>query len=269
MRQTYRPLTFFSLSLLIPWLLWFTAAYISHHQPSKTMLYIQTGLSIIGLVSPMLLALWLLRSNPGLRADAANRLLKLGGFPKRYLLCTLLLLPFTLILAQFISLLFGHSMAQFHISGNPSFSSAMVSPWFLLISAAIIEELAWHSYGTDALLSRFSMFTASMIFTVYWALWHLPLAFIQGYYHSQVVAEGALYTANFVFSMIVFVLLSNWLYLKSGRSILIAVLFHLSANLGNEIFATHPDSKIIQTGLLIIFIFWIIIKDKALFFSKP
>ena len=217
----------------------------------------------------MLLALWLLRSNPGLRADAANRLLKLGGFPKRYLLCTLLLLLFTLILAQFISLLFGHSMAQFHISGNPSFSSAMVSPWFLLTSAAIIEELAWHSYGTDALLSRFSMFTASMIFTVYWALWHLPLAFIQGYYHSQVVAEGALYTANFVFSMIVFVLLSNWLYLKSGRSILIAVLFHLSANLGNEIFATHPDSKIIQTGLLIIFIFWIIIKDKALFFSKP
>ena len=269
MRQTYRPLTFFSLSLLIPWLLWFTAAYISHHQPSKTMLYIQTGLSIIGLVSPMLLALWLLRSNPGLRADAANRLLKLGGFPKRYLLCTRLLLPFTLILAQFISPLFGHSMAQFHISGNPSFSSAMVSPWFLLISAAIIEELAWHSYGTDALLSRFSMFTASMIFTVYWALWHLPLAFIQGYYHSQVVAEGALYTANFVFSMIVFVLLSNWLYLKSGRSILIAVLFHLSANLGNEIFATHPDSKIIQTGLLLIFIFWIIIKDKTLFFSKP
>ena len=107
------------------------------------------------------------------------------------------------------------------------------------------------------------MFTASMIFTVYWALWHLPLAFIQGYYHSQVVAEGALYTANFVFSMIVFVLLSNWLYLKS------AVLFPLSANLGNEIFATHPDSKIIQTGLLLIFIFWIIIKDKALFFSKP
>ena len=83
------------------------------------------------------------------------------------------------------------------------------------------------------------------------------------------VAEGALYTANFVVSMIVFVLLSNWLYLKSDRSILIAVLFHLSTNLGNEIFATHPDSKIIQTGLLLIFILWIISKDKALFFRKP
>lgn len=69
--------------------------------------------------------------------------------------------------------------------------------------------------------------------------------------------------------MIEFVLLSNWLYLKSDRSILIAVLFHLSTNLGDEIFATHPDSKIIQTGLLLIFILWIISKDKALFFRKP
>ena len=181
MRPTYRPLTFFSLSLLIPWLLWFTAAYISHHHAIYTnrLRHRRTdNANVDGIMAA-------LRSNPNLRADAANRLLKLGGFPKRYLLCTLLLLPFTLILAQFISLLFGHSMAQFHISGNPSFSSAMVSPWFLLIFAAIIEELAWHSYGTDALLSRFSMFTASMIFTVYWALWHLPLAFIQGYYHTR------------------------------------------------------------------------------------
>lgn len=59
MRPTYRPLTFFSLSLLIPWLLWFTAAYISHHQPSKAMLYIQIGLGIAGLITPMLMALWL------------------------------------------------------------------------------------------------------------------------------------------------------------------------------------------------------------------
>ena len=93
--------------------------------------------------------------------------------------------------------------------------------------------------------------------------------FYSGLLPHQVVAEGALYTANFVFSMIEFVLLSNWLYLKSDRSILIAVLFHLSTNLGDEIFATHPDSKIIQTGLLLIFILWIISKDKALFFRKP
>ena len=265
----YRPARFFILCMLIPWPLWFAAAYISHQNPSPAMLQAEAALGIAGLVTPALITAGMVLPNPQLRADMAARLLRINGFPKRYLFAALLLLPVSLVLAQLLSLLFGHSLSQFHISGHPSFSSAVLSPWFVLTFAAAVEELAWHGYGTDALLSRLNLFAASLLFTVYWALWHLPLGFIQGYYHSEVLAEGPLYTANFVFSMIVFVLLSNWLYLKSGRSILIAVLFHLSANLGNEIFATHPDSKIIQTGLLLIFIFWIIIKDKALFFSKP
>ena len=98
------------------------------------------------------------------------------------------------------------------------------------------------------------------------------VAFAAGVYprllHSEVVAEGALYTANFVVSMVVFVLLGNWLYMKSGRSILIAVLFHVSANFGNEIFATHPDSKVIQTMLLLLFTLWLLRRERKLFFSQ-
>jgi len=76
------------------------------------------------------------------------------------------------------------------ISGDPSFSSGMlVSAWFLIMFAPVVEELAWHSYGTDALRQRFSLFTTSMIFAVYWVLWHLPLGFVKGYYQNQVVVE--------------------------------------------------------------------------------
>ena len=57
----------------------------------------------------------------------------------------------------------------------------------------------------------------------------------------------------------------NWLYLKNARNIWIAVVFHLCANLGNEIFVTHPDSKIIQTGLFILILVWLIGKEKTLF----
>lgn len=134
---------------------------------------------------------------------------------------------------------------------------------------AVLEELAWHSYGTDALLSRFSLFAASLVFTVYWALWHVPLGLVKGYYHRELVAQGWLYTANFVASMVVFVLLMNWLYLKSGRSIMVALLFHLAANLGNEIFQTHPDSKVIQTGILLLWTAWVLWKERALFFRRP
>lgn len=48
-----------------------------------------------------------------------------------------------------------------------------------------------------------------MIFGVYWVVWHLPLAFVKGYYHSHVVAEGALASINYAASIFLFVLIMN------------------------------------------------------------
>ncbi len=63
-----------------------------------------------------------------------------------------------MVMAQLISLLFGHSISQFYISGSPSFTSAVFSPWFILLFAPIVEELAWHTYGTDTLRRKFNLF---------------------------------------------------------------------------------------------------------------
>ena len=108
-----------------------------------------------------------------------------------------------------------------------------------------------------------------MIFALYWTVWHLPLATIKGYYQSNLVTEGGIYALNFALSLFVFVLLMNWLYYKTGRSVLIAILFHLSANIANEMFATHPDSKVIQTGILLLITLIVLIREKGLFFSSP
>lgn len=264
----YRPLFFFSVSLLVPWALWFFAAYISHLPNAEDHAWAQASLSLLGLFAPAALAAWLLAQQPLLWADARARLWRLRGVPLRYL-AVATLLPFAaLVAAQCLSVLLGYDWSQFYISGRPSFSSALLSPWLMLVLAAVVEELAWHSYGTDALTARMSLFAASMLFTVYWALWHLPLAFVKGYYHSELVQEGALATANFVMSMVVFVLLMNWVYAKSGRSIAVAALFHLCANVGNEIFATHPVSKLIQTALLAGVTAWLLWRDRALFWDK-
>ena len=174
----------------------------------------------------------------------------------------------SIIVARLISLLFGHSIDQFYISGSPSFTSALLSPWFILLFAPVVEELAWHTYGTDALRQRFNLFTTCMIFSLYWAFWHLPLSFIDGYYHSNVVEEGFLYSLNYVFSLFVFVILMNWLYYKTNRNIFITIIFHCSANVTNEIFATHPDSKVIQTVLLLIITIVLLLKEKEMFFRK-
>ena len=264
-----RPVFFYGLSMLIPWALWFAAAYISH-LPEKNNLLIssQGALAITGLLAPVLIAAYLFFSDQELYHDLKMRFVRQKGYSPVYTILAFSLIFFSLVAAQFISLLFGHDIGQFYISGSPGFTSAVFSPWFILIFAPVAEELAWHSYGTDTLRRRFNLFKTSMIFALYWVFWHFPLSFIDGYYHSNLVAEGLLYSLNFVFSLFVFVIIMNWLYYKTNRNILVTIIFHCSANISNEMFATHPDSKVIQTVLLLIVAIIILIKEKELFFRK-
>lgn len=263
-----KPFFFYGFSLLIPWSLWFTAGYISNLPYTSTKLLVLQGtLGLLGLVSPVFVAAYLFLRNKDLFSDLKNRSFSLKGYNPLYLLFAFLLIFASMILAQLISVLFGYSLEQFHISGNPSFNSALFSPWFILSFAPVVEELAWHSYGTDTLRRKFNLFNTSIIFALYWTIWHLPLSFLKGYYHSNVVAEGWIYSLNFVFSLFVFVLLMNWLYYKTNRNLLITIIFHLSANFSNELFATHPMSKVIQTGILLIVAIIVIIKEKELFFK--
>lgn len=267
MKKYNKPFLFFGLSLLIPWVLWFTVAYLSH-KADNNYLVLQGILELTGLLAPALVAAYLFLSDKDLLADLKKRFFGTPISTGKYLWITLLLPPLSIVLAQLLSLCFGHSIDQFYISGKPSFTSQPFSPWFLLAFAPIAEELAWHSYGTDALRQRFSLFKTSVLFAIYWGFWHLPLFFVKGYYQSDVQAEGLIYTLNFIISLFVFVIIMNWLYFKTNRNVMIAILFHLVANISNEIFATHPDSKIIQSTIFLIICTYLLIKDKKLFFEK-
>ena len=223
-----RPFFFYGMSLFLPWSFWFIAAYISHLPNQNEYIIWQGILSILGLITPMLTAAYLFISKPVLFNDLKNRFLGFKHIRTRYLFLSVFMTFTALIVAQLFSVFIGHDLSQFYISGKASFDSALFSPWFLLAFAAFAEELAWHSYGTDALCSKMNLFNASLVFSLYWAFWHLPLAFIKGYYHSYLIVQGWQYTLNFIVSMIIFVILMNWLYFKTGRSIMIAVLFHMT-----------------------------------------
>src|SRR5699024_11630192 len=178
------------------------------------------------------------------------------AWPKRaplfHVVCAFLLLPASLLLAQAISLLGGYDADQFLLRDGYTFSAGLMAVWVTLLGAAVVEELAWHSYGTDTLLRRMSVFTASMVFTVIWVLWHLPLSFIDGYYHNEVVKSGVLHTLNFPASMIAFVILMNWLYFRCGRCILITIIFYISANFYAEMILTATDTDVSQTALFLL-----------------
>ena len=108
-----------------------------------------------------------------------------------------------------------------------------------------------------------------MVFAVYWVVWHVPLSSINGYYQSNVMLSGWIYSLNFVLSLFPFVVLMNWLYLRTGRNVCVAVVFHTTAVAFNEAFQTHPDSKVIQTGLLLLLTSVVLWRERVLFFQKP
>ena len=266
-----RPVAFYLLATVIPWAFWFAAAYLSNLAEQTAAVQLWTAvLGLAGLAAPVLVVIGLVRNRPELTADIRRRLIWPRGMRQGYYLTGALgLLLASLLAAQAISLLFGYSADQFLLRDGFTFSAGLLPVWATLLGAAVLEEVAWHSYGTDALVARMRVFSASMLFTVIWAVWHLPLAFINGYYHNEVVETGWLHTLNFPLSMVAFVLIMNWLYFRTGRSILIAVVFHATANVVNEVFMTHPDTKIIQTALLLVVAAVLVIRDRKLFFTHP
>jgi CAAX protease family protein len=262
------PAIFYSLSTAIPWAFWFAAAYVSHITPMNQVLAATVSfLLVVGLLAPALIAFWMMWPDPDLRNDLRRRMFSLKAIRPIYLLLTCFLMLGSILIAQAISLLFGHSADQFNFSGK-SFSAGVFSGWFLIFLAPLIEELAWHSYGTDCLRRRMNLFNTSLLFAVYWALWHVPLSFVKDYYHSNVAQAGILYSLNFALSLVPFVILMNWLYYKTHRNILVAITFHITAGFFNELFSTHPDSKVIQTALLLILSVVLIINERNFFFRR-
>jgi membrane protease YdiL (CAAX protease family) len=267
-KKYQHPVLFYVLSTLLPWTCWFIAGHISHITPtSNTLVFAASSFAALGLISPNIVAFFLIFPDHELRRDLFGRIFNFKGVKVEYWLMACFFMMASILLAQLISLPFGYSASQFKLAESFSFTSGIFPVWFLLIAAPFLEELAWHSYGTDCLRSRFNLFSTSILFAVYWGIWHFPLSSIKNYYHSNLVESGLIYSVNFLVSIIPFVLIMNWLYYKSNRNIWVAVIFHITAGYFNEIFQTHPMSKVIQTVLLLVFSILLILKEKDFFFN--
>lgn len=60
----------------------------------------------------------------------------------------------------------------------------------------------------------------------------------------------------------------KWPCYSATRNILGAMVFHITAVYFNEVFATHPDSKIIQTLYLLVLASVLVMRDKEFFFER-
>lgn len=265
-----RPLLFYTLATGIPWGLWFTAGHLSQRPDATTATWVAVGvLGLGGLLAPLAVAWALVRPDPALRADVLRRLVNVRDVPAWAWAVAVFGLPLALLVATAISIPLGYPPDQFLLRGGVSFTAGLIPAWLTLMLAPVVEELAWHSYGTDALASRWSVLTSSLVFGLIWFFWHVPLGTIEGYYQNEVVETGLLASVNFGVSVFPFIVLMNWVYFRSGRNVPVTIVFHLAANIGNELFLTHPDTKVIQTAILLVACGLVVWHDRDLFLTRP
>lgn len=257
----YRPVLFFSLAYLFTWVFWIPAIFAGEE--------IGALLMVIGLIAPAAVStLFVLFSgSAALKQDLKN---KLVGFTRvRWANVFLAVGVFALIVvcSILLSLLFGQKPDQFSFTEDFSFTGVGIgSALITILLASVIEEVGWKGYCEDSIGSYMNWFWESLIFGAVWSFWHFPLLFIRGTYQAGLMVNP-LYVINFFVSGIPLGFIITWVYLASDRSILACMIFHLFVNFMQEKIAMTPETKCVETLVVIAATAVIVLMNKDMFFE--
>jgi len=122
----------------------------------------------------------------------------------------------------------------------------------VLVFGPIPEELGWRGYALDGLQARYSALVASLILGCVWALWHLPLFFMQGTFQSGQIGLGLTGFIAYNASIIASAVLYTWVYNNARRSTLSAILLHFVVNLSGEVMNLSPEARVMQSMLFVL-----------------
>lgn len=234
---------FYLTAFIYSWAVWAAAIFIRpENVPPNTLVSLGGAGTIVALIVTLIFLY-----NKTDRAAYTRRLISGGRIP--LWIFASLLLPFAV---NIISNGFSLNISREFLAAGPLYAV------FILLFGPVPEELAWRGIAFDALSER-SYYKAQFIVAGLWALWHLPLFFIPGSYQ----AELGLFSTEFwlFFVMILPVsIITGYIYLKSRRSILMAVLFHYAVNISGEIFESSPTGRLISTAIYIVIAIALLVK---------
>ena len=263
----YKPFRFYVTCFFATWAFWIAAALIGRSGNDNG---IPMALMLLGLLSPAVTAIATVLTS-GSRVLKRDLKRKLVGFYRISPLSIFMaVIGFMAIVALSIllSTLFGQSLDQFAFTEDFSFSIGGTSALLTILLAATIEEVGWRGYGEDSVASYFSWFTESVIFGFVWALWHLPLFWINGTYHAGLRALGPGYVLNFLVSVVPMGFLTTWVYVKNNRSMLACIIFHLFVNTMQEKIAMTPQTKCVETIVVTLAAVLVVMTNREMFFEK-
>lgn len=151
----------------------------------------------------------------------------------------------------------------------PAFSWEMLLllPVSFLVRGAINgEEIGWRGFALPHLQTRWSALTASVLLGGVWALFHLPIFFVQG--KSVLGSQTEMNPFVFLVEVVAGAIVMTWLFNNTQGSLLIAYLYHAAVNTWtSEIFrSTSIDGTLLTVAVAVLVV---IIFGPARLIRKP
>ncbi len=216
--------------------------------------YPNVVLLLVGGSSPFLAGLVLLWINHGRAgfADLRRRLLELGRISGRWWLIIVLFYPVFNLGVAGVALLTGLTAEPLEFIG-PDRLFDPGALFFLLAVALLfpaVEEIGLRGYWFDRLQARWSALVSSLILGTVWALWHVPLVYMSGYY------EGTTFQPELWWwlpSIVLTAIIGTWIYNNTARSVLAVIVFHFLGNLTGETMGFTPELyPVVHVGTAIV-----------------
>jgi len=232
---------FLALAIALSWLAWLPAALIAGGATAAP----GRVLHWVGGAGPLLALIVALVRSRSERALFAARL-RVAPLASRYGLAALLLpIAFGAVAWAAQTALTGRPPAW----PAPGEVAALALP--ALLVGPLVEEPAWRGYALPRLLESHAPLAAGLIVGAAWALWHLPLFFIEGTYQAGlgIASAGA---ALFFGALLVDAVVLTWLMLRT-RSVWTAVVYHGSTNLVGEALDLPLEAALVRAALALAF----------------
>ncbi|MFW9895035.1 MAG: CPBP family intramembrane glutamic endopeptidase [Candidatus Thorarchaeota archaeon] len=148
---------------------------------------------------------------------------KVGVF---WILFSSLVVPFFLLLAIGLNFIFTGNVinliAYLIDNGISNPVSILLWIWVGAISYGLFEEIGWRGYALPKLQEKYNPLIATIILAILWAFWHVPLFF---YRLSIQIVFG------WFFGLFMGAIVLTFLFNSSGKSALVAILFHITNNI--------------------------------------
>lgn len=116
--------------------------------------------------------------------------------------------------------------AEGHTGHAPGFTALLAAalPALVLDPGPLGEELGWRGFALPRLLGRWSPIAASLALGGIWGLWHLP-----GFLQPGII-QSVLPVPVFLLGILAMSVLSTWLFVHAGGSVVPSILLHWIGN---------------------------------------